>query len=101
RGASHGGLRVVRPREGGRLGTRSPPLLGPGPERLARGRARLPRPPCGGDIVARPRRRGAILDVGMAYNAWFSCINGCPGEYDLREVIYRCPTCGDLLEVQH
>jgi threonine synthase len=24
-----------------------------------------------------------------------------PGEYDLREVIYRCPTCGDLLEVQH
>jgi threonine synthase len=37
----------------------------------------------------------------MAYNAWFSCINGCPGEYDLREVIYRCPTCGDLLEVQH
>src|SRR5499427_5633121 len=37
----------------------------------------------------------------MAYNAWFQCINGCPGEYDLREVIYRCPTCGDLLEVQH
>ena len=37
----------------------------------------------------------------MAYNAWFSCINGCPGEYDLREVIYRCPTCGDLLEVRH
>src|SRR5205085_4882720 len=26
----------------------------------------------------------------MAYNAWFSCINGCPGEFDLREVIYRC-----------
>ncbi|HXH28495.1 MAG TPA: hypothetical protein VNL37_05580, partial [Candidatus Polarisedimenticolia bacterium] len=21
----------------------------------------------------------------MAYNAWFSCINGCPGEFDLRE----------------
>jgi threonine synthase len=37
----------------------------------------------------------------MAYNAWFSCINGCPGEFDLREVIYRCPSCGDLLEVQH
>jgi threonine synthase len=37
----------------------------------------------------------------MAYNAWFRCINGCPGEFDLREVIYRCPTCGDLLEVQH
>ncbi len=37
----------------------------------------------------------------MAYNAWFQCINGCPGQFDLREVIYRCPTCGDLLEVQH
>jgi threonine synthase len=39
--------------------------------------------------------------IPMAYNAWFQCINGCPGEFDLREVIYRCPTCGDLLEVQH
>ena len=37
----------------------------------------------------------------MSYNAWFSCINGCPGQYGLLEVIYRCPTCGDLLEVQH
>src|ERR687897_549343 len=37
----------------------------------------------------------------MAYNAWFQCINGCPGQFDLREVIYRCPTCGDLFEVQH
>src|SRR5438034_4458076 len=37
----------------------------------------------------------------MGYNAWFQCINGCPGEYSLLEVIYRCPTCGDLLEVQH
>ena len=37
----------------------------------------------------------------MSYNAWFSCINGCSGEYSLLEVIYRCPACGDLLEVQH
>jgi threonine synthase len=37
----------------------------------------------------------------MAYNAWFQCTNGCAGEFDLREVIYRCPTCGNLLEVQH
>ena len=34
----------------------------------------------------------------MAYNAWFQCINGCPGEFDLREVIYRCPTCGEYLQ---
>jgi threonine synthase len=37
----------------------------------------------------------------MSYNAWFQCINGCPGQYSLLEVIYRCPACGDLLEVQH
>jgi len=37
----------------------------------------------------------------MSYNAWFECINGCHGQYSLREVIYRCPSCGDLLEVQH
>jgi len=37
----------------------------------------------------------------MSYNAWFECINGCHGQYSLREVIYRCPSCGDLLEVHH
>ena len=37
----------------------------------------------------------------MSYRAWFGCINGCPGQYSLLEVIYRCPVCGDLLEVQH
>ena len=35
------------------------------------------------------------------YRAWFQCIDGCPGQYSLKEVIYRCPTCGNLLEVQH
>ena len=37
----------------------------------------------------------------MSYNAWFQCINGCPGQYSLLEIIYRCPSCGDLLEVRH
>ena len=37
----------------------------------------------------------------MEFRAWFQCINGCGGEYDLTEVIYRCPHCNDLLEVQH
>ena len=41
------------------------------------------------------------LGIPIAYNAWFQCINGYPGEFDLREVIYWCPACGDLLEVQH
>jgi len=37
----------------------------------------------------------------MKFRAWFQCINGCSGQYDLAEVIYRCPDCGELLEVQH
>jgi threonine synthase len=37
----------------------------------------------------------------MEYRAVFKCISGCPGEYDLEQAIYRCPTCGDLLEVVH
>ena len=31
----------------------------------------------------------------------FRCIAGCAGSYPLDQVIYRCPTCGDLLEVVH
>src|SRR3970040_130403 len=57
-----------------------------------------PRAPSMHPLVRRPRR---YTETAMAYNAWFQCINGCPGEFDPREVIYRCPTCGDLLEVQH
>ena len=37
----------------------------------------------------------------MAYRATFRCIAGCPQEYPLSQVIYRCPSCGDLLEVVH
>jgi threonine synthase len=35
------------------------------------------------------------------YKAYFKCINGCPGKWELTEVIYRCPHCGNLLEVEH
>jgi len=35
------------------------------------------------------------------YSAWSECINGCPTRFSLTEVIYRCPTCGDLLDVKH
>jgi threonine synthase len=35
------------------------------------------------------------------YRAHFRCITHCPGEYPLDQVIYRCPTCGNLLEVVH
>jgi len=37
----------------------------------------------------------------MPYSAAFRCIAGCAGSYPLDQVIYRCPTCGDLLEVVH
>jgi len=37
----------------------------------------------------------------MAFSAAFRCIAGCSGSYPLDRVIYRCPTCGDLLEVVH
>jgi threonine synthase len=38
---------------------------------------------------------------GMDYRAWFQCISGCPEQYPLNEVVYRCRTCGGLLEVVH
>jgi threonine synthase len=37
----------------------------------------------------------------MPFTAQFRCIAGCSGAYPLDQVIYRCPTCGDLLEVVH
>jgi len=36
-----------------------------------------------------------------APSATFRCIAGCAGSYPLEQVIYRCPTCGNLLEVVH
>lgn len=38
---------------------------------------------------------------GVSYRAWFQCIAGCPEHYSLKDVIYRCPRCGNLLEVRH
>ena len=38
----------------------------------------------------------------MQYKAWFQCINEqCKSKYPLNKIIYRCETCGSLLEVQH
>jgi threonine synthase len=37
----------------------------------------------------------------MSFSAKFRCIAGCSGEYPLDRVIYRCPSCGELLEVVH
>ena len=35
----------------------------------------------------------------MLLSAWYRCIRGCSGRYSVFDVIYRCPTCGGLLEV--
>ncbi len=32
---------------------------------------------------------------------WFQCVRGCEGRYSIFEIIYNCPKCGGLLEVQH
>jgi threonine synthase len=37
----------------------------------------------------------------VSYRAVFRCVAGCPGSYALDTIIYRCPTCGGLLEVAH
>ena len=36
-----------------------------------------------------------------AYRAVFRCAAGCPGEHEIWQPLYHCPTCGDLLQVQH
>ncbi len=38
---------------------------------------------------------------GKEYRAWFRCIGGCEGKYPLNEVIYHCPRCQNLLDVEH
>jgi threonine synthase len=43
----------------------------------------------------------AYTEPRMNYSASFRCVAGCSGSYPLDEVIYSCPECGELLEVQH
>lgn len=35
------------------------------------------------------------------YRAWFECIRGCGERFPLNQVIYTCPKCGGLLDVEH
>ncbi len=37
----------------------------------------------------------------MKYSAGFVCFAGCGERYALDEVIYRCRSCGSLLDVEH
>src|SRR2546423_14423906 len=37
----------------------------------------------------------------MKFRAWFECFAGCGLRYRLDQVVYRCESCGGLLEVRH
>jgi threonine synthase len=37
----------------------------------------------------------------MKFHAWFQCFSGCSVQYRLDQIVYRCESCGGLLEVQH
>src|SRR5438876_1764896 len=37
----------------------------------------------------------------MNFHAWFQCFAGCGVRYRLDQVVYRCESCGGLLEVRH
>lgn len=50
-------------------------------------------------------RSSRKLSVGyspaVSYRASFQCLAGCPGSFPVTQAIYRCPTCGGLLQVVH
>ncbi len=37
----------------------------------------------------------------MDYRAWFQCIGECGERHELDEIVYKCQSCGGLLEVRH
>ncbi|MFN8522981.1 MAG: threonine synthase [Chloroflexota bacterium] len=39
--------------------------------------------------------------AGGSDRAWFQCIKGCAGRWSVTQTMYKCPACGDLLEVGH
>jgi threonine synthase len=39
--------------------------------------------------------------MDASFSAWFRCADGCDFRADLTEVVYECPRCGGLLEVEH
>jgi len=37
----------------------------------------------------------------MTYHSWLECTRGCGERHSVYDVIYRCTTCGGLLDVEH
>ncbi len=57
-------------------------------------------------MPVRPVGGGIVVDragkVSMEYRAWFQCINEkCGEQYPTNSIVYKCKTCGSLLEVRH
>jgi threonine synthase len=52
-------------------------------------------------VIARSNRPPADVASVSPLRAVFRCFGGCAGEWPLEQAIYRCPTCGGLLAVQH
>src|SRR4030042_6641766 len=40
-------------------------------------------------------------DMPRPYDSWQQCSRGCPGRYSPLDMVYRCPRCGGLLDVEH
>lgn len=36
----------------------------------------------------------------MTYGSWLTCVRGCGNRYSIYDVIYHCPNCGGLLDVE-
>lgn len=37
----------------------------------------------------------------MTHESWLTCVRGCGDRYSIYDVIYHCPECGGLLDVEH
>lgn len=42
-----------------------------------------------------------VSESAQEFRAWFGCAASCSGKLPLNQIIYYCPTCGGLLDVQH
>ena len=84
------GLRHPRPRRVlPRLWRQAVPLTGRGALAKESGRRQI-EPPVAMNASAQP-----------SFSAWFRCADGCEFRAPLTEVVYRCPRCQGLLEVEH
>ena len=43
----------------------------------------------------------AVSRARQPYDSWLHCIRGCGRRYSIYDVVYRCPECGGLLDVEH